>query len=94
MLKLMRPHQWVKNGFLFMGLIFGHGWSEPSLVQAVLLAFFAFCLASSTVYVLNDLHDVAEDRLHPAQSLSIKRACLAACWRRRPCCWPGRRTRL
>lgn len=67
MLKLMRPHQWVKNGFLFMGLIFGHGWTEPSLVQAVLLAFAAFCLASSTVYVLNDLHDVAEDRVHPTK---------------------------
>ena len=37
--RLMRPHQWVKNGFLFTGLVFGHGWQEPSLVAAVLFAF-------------------------------------------------------
>ncbi|MEL0028985.1 MAG: UbiA prenyltransferase family protein, partial [Perlucidibaca sp.] len=65
--RLMRPHQWVKNGFVFTGLIFGHGWQEPALVQAVLLAFMAFCLASSSVYVLNDLYDREQDRLHPTK---------------------------
>ncbi len=66
-IRLMRPHQWVKNAFVFTGLIFGHGWQEPSLVQAVLMAFVAFCLASSSVYVLNDLFDREQDRLHPTK---------------------------
>lgn len=67
LIKLMRPHQWVKNGFLFTGLVFGHGWREPDLVQAVLLAFAAFCLAASSVYVFNDLLDREQDRLHPVK---------------------------
>lgn len=66
-IRLMRPHQWVKNGFVFTGLVFGQGWQEPALIQAVLLAFVAFCLASSSVYVLNDLFDREQDRLHPSK---------------------------
>ena len=38
LLKLLRPHQWVKSGFVFVGLVFGHGWSDPVLVQKVVLA--------------------------------------------------------
>lgn len=83
-IRLMRPHQWVKNGFVFTGLIFGQGWQEPALVQAVLLAFVAFCLASSSVYVLNDLFDREQDRLHPTKcqrpiasgAVSVKQAWL------------------
>lgn len=65
LVQLMRPHQWVKNGFVLAGLLFGHAWTEPDTVRAVLWALAAFCLASSAVYVLNDLFDVAQDRLHP-----------------------------
>ncbi|MBQ0713614.1 decaprenyl-phosphate phosphoribosyltransferase [Paraperlucidibaca wandonensis] len=67
LIKLMRPHQWVKNGFVLTGLVFGHGWDVPEQVQAVLLAFIAFCLASSCVYVFNDLSDAENDRLHPTK---------------------------
>lgn len=67
LIRLMRPHQWVKNCFVFTGLIFGHGWQEPALIQAALLAFAAFCLASSSVYVLNDLFDREQDRRHPVK---------------------------
>jgi len=49
------------------GLVFGHGWDVPEQVQAVLLAFIAFCLASSCVYVFNDLSDAENDRLHPTK---------------------------
>lgn len=66
-IRLMRPHQWVKNGFVFTGLVFGHGWQEPALIQAVLMAFLAFCLAASSVYVLNDLFDREQDRRHPVK---------------------------
>lgn len=69
LIRLMRPHQWVKNSFLFTGLIFGHAWHQPEKIQAVLLAFAAFCLASSSVYVLNDLFDREEDKLHPTKRL-------------------------
>jgi 4-hydroxybenzoate polyprenyltransferase len=64
-LRLLRPHQWLKNGFVFVGLLFGHGWSEPAKVHAALHAFAAFCLVSSAVYVLNDLIDREQDRQHP-----------------------------
>lgn len=67
--RLMRPHQWVKNGFVLVGLIFGHGWSDPDLVRQVLMLFAAFCLASSGVYVLNDVMDREADRAHPEKYL-------------------------
>jgi len=63
----MRPHQWIKNGFVFLGLIFGHGWEDASLVAEVLALFAAFCLVSSAVYVMNDIADRDADRLHPAK---------------------------
>ena len=67
LIKLMRPHQWVKNGFVLTGLLFGHAWTEPALVEAALLALAAFCLASSSVYVFNDLVDREQDQLHPVK---------------------------
>lgn len=65
MLRLMRPHQWLKNGFVFVGLLFGHAWSQVQTVQAVLMAVAAFCLVSSAIYIINDLSDREADRLHP-----------------------------
>lgn len=65
MLRLMRPHQWLKNGFVFVGLFFGHAWGETETVLAVLLAALAFCFVSSAIYVVNDLSDREADRLHP-----------------------------
>jgi 4-hydroxybenzoate polyprenyltransferase len=64
-MKLLRPHQWIKNGFVLVGLLFGHGWKNPQLVSSVALGFFAFCLASSAVYVFNDYHDREADSRHP-----------------------------
>ena len=66
-LRLMRPHQWIKNGFVFLGVVFGHGWDDPALVADVLALFAAFCLASSAVYVMNDIADRDADRLHPTK---------------------------
>lgn len=67
LIRLMRPHQWIKNGFVFLGLVFGHGWGDASLVAEVLALFAAFCLVSSAVYVMNDIADRDADRLHPAK---------------------------
>ena len=68
LLRLMRPHQWVKNTFVFTGLLFGHAWHDAHLVAQVITAFAAFCLVSSAVYVFNDIIDVEQDRLHPKKS--------------------------
>jgi len=65
LLRLMRPHQWVKNTFVLTGLLFGHAWHDAALVTQVLFAFAAFCLVSSTVYVINDIVDIEQDRHHP-----------------------------
>jgi 4-hydroxybenzoate polyprenyltransferase len=67
LIRLMRPHQWIKNGFVFIGLIFGHGWEDGRLVGEVLALFTAFCLVSSAVYVLNDFADQDSDRMHAAK---------------------------
>ena len=65
LLKLLRPHQWIKSGFVFVGLLFGHVWSNGALVQQVLLAAAAFSLAASAIYVFNDMADRERDREHP-----------------------------
>ena len=67
LIRLLRPHQWLKNGFVFVGLLFGHAWGDPLRLHAALFAFAAFCLLSSGVYVMNDLFDREQDRLHPVK---------------------------
>lgn len=69
LLRLMRPHQWVKNVFVFAGLLFSHTWHKGPLVEQVVLAFLAFCCASSLVYILNDWRDLAADAQHPVKRL-------------------------
>lgn len=64
-IRLLRPHQYIKNGFVFLGLVFGT--HESVYVMAALLAFAAFCAASSAVYVLNDILDGDADRRHPVK---------------------------
>jgi 4-hydroxybenzoate polyprenyltransferase len=69
LLRLMRPHQWVKNTFVFAGLLFGNAWHNPDLVIQVVVVFVAFCLLSSAVYVFNDIVDLEQDRRHPKKCL-------------------------
>lgn len=64
-LHLLRPHQWIKNLFVFTGLIFAHAWHQPGLISHVVLTAIAFCFCSSSVYVYNDIVDRESDRLHP-----------------------------
>ena len=68
-IKLLRPKQWVKNLFVFAGLLFDRKWNEPETVTAVLLVFAGFCLAASAIYILNDYLDREEDRRHPRKRL-------------------------
>lgn len=64
-LKTMRPRQWPKNVFVFAALVFDRQLIafEPLLITT--FAFILFCLASSLVYIINDLTDIETDRLHP-----------------------------
>src|SRR5262245_10995627 len=61
----MRPAQWVKNGLLFAGLIFGGKLFDVSAVKAAIGAAVVFCLLSSGFYLVNDVRDAEVDRLHP-----------------------------
>jgi len=61
---LARVRQWTKNVLCFAGVIFGGRYGDPQAWKTASLVFLAFCLASSTVYVANDLHDSRQDRAH------------------------------
>ena len=64
-LRAMRPHQWVKNVLIFAPLILSFQFMDPELVIRALLAFIAFSLSASSLYIINDLLDIDSDRLHP-----------------------------
>ena len=62
----LRPHQWAKNSLLIVPLVASHTFTAEAL-GAVGLAFIAFSLAASSVYVFNDLVDLKADRSHPSK---------------------------
>lgn len=62
-LRLLRPHQWLKNLLVFAPMLASHQATQSNFVQS-LLAFIAFSLVASSTYVLNDLLDLAADRAH------------------------------
>jgi 4-hydroxybenzoate polyprenyltransferase/phosphoserine phosphatase len=62
--KALRPHQWLKNVLVFVPMVAAHELTSATIAKSV-LAFIAFCLVASSVYVLNDLLDLAADRAHP-----------------------------
>jgi 4-hydroxybenzoate polyprenyltransferase len=64
-LRLARPKQWTKNGFVLAGIVFAEKALVASSVASALLAFAAFCALSGAVYAANDVFDVEEDRKHP-----------------------------
>jgi 4-hydroxybenzoate polyprenyltransferase len=63
----MRPRQWTKNLLLFAGIVFAAKLGDPPRWAAAVAAFAAYCAASSAAYLVNDVHDVASDRLHPVK---------------------------
>lgn len=62
--QLMRPHQYVKNLFIFFPLFFAGQITNIELLSKSFVAFLAFCLTASSIYILNDIKDVNEDREH------------------------------
>jgi 4-hydroxybenzoate polyprenyltransferase len=61
----LRPQQWIKNLFLFAPLIFAKHLHETQEIISVLQGFFVFCLLSSGAYLINDVADKEQDKLHP-----------------------------
>ncbi|CAB4545833.1 unannotated protein [freshwater metagenome] len=65
LVKALRPKQWAKNVLVVAAPFAAGRLLEPSVAANVAVAFVAFCLASSAVYLLNDVRDAPKDRLHP-----------------------------
>lgn len=85
-LKTMRPKQWTKNVFIFAGLVFDGQLTSIEPFTLTLAGFFLLCFASSTVYIINDIADIEQDRQHPKKKnrplpsgdLSVRIAMVAA----------------
>lgn len=70
LVSLMRPKQWVKNGFVLAPLLFSGEFTNPTAIAQAVIAALLFCIASSATYIVNDIRDVEADRLHPIKSLT------------------------
>ena len=67
LLASLRPRQWIKNGFVFAALVFdGQLTNIPALLRTG-VGFALFCLAASSIYLINDIRDLEEDRRHPTK---------------------------
>ncbi len=64
-LRPLRLYQWLKNVLVFVPLLAAHQFHEIGLLASACLAFVSFGLCASSVYILNDLLDLADDRRHP-----------------------------
>jgi len=66
-IKLIRLHQYIKNGFIFLPLFFASRITDTALLINAVIAFIAFSLTASAIYVLNDYRDIEDDKLHPTK---------------------------
>ena len=65
LIKLLRPKQWIKNGFVFIPFLFAGKMPDVAPLSKGIIVFVAFCLIASSVYILNDLSDLDFDKAHP-----------------------------
>ena len=65
--RAVRPRQWLKNLLVLAAPLAAGKLFEPAILKGAALAFVAFCLVSGSVYLVNDVRDVEEDRLHPTK---------------------------
>ncbi len=83
-IKLMRVQQWIKNLLVFAPLLFSVNLLNIVMLKQAILAFLAFSLLASTVYIINDIIDLEKDKLHPRKmyrplpsgTISITNACI------------------
>lgn len=64
-IRALRLYQWLKNILVFVPLLAAHWFHETNLMLAAGVAFLSFGLCASSVYIVNDLLDLSEDRRHP-----------------------------
>lgn len=65
LLRLIRPHQWLKNGFVFIPMFFGGGLLNIDNIVESLITFVSFSFIASSIYCFNDIIDAEADRRHP-----------------------------
>jgi len=65
--RLVRPGQWIKNTFVLAPLIFSRELFQPDPLFAAIKALIGFCFVAGTVYIINDIADLSEDRSHPVK---------------------------
>ena len=65
LLRALRPLHWTKNVLLFAPVVLAHQTGNPAAVGAAAMAFAAFCLTASAMYLVNDVRDLEYDRAHP-----------------------------
>lgn len=65
--RVIRPQQWIKNVFVLVPLFFGGSLLDTTDIVAAVTAAMAFCFISSSIYCLNDIIDVEDDRRHPTK---------------------------
>ncbi len=70
LITLMRPKQWIKNGFVLAPLLFTGSFLDVVAIKHALIAALLFCIASSATYIVNDIQDIARDRQHPEKAKS------------------------
>ncbi len=84
-IKALRAHQWMKNMLIFVPLLAAHALLNTTILFNALMAFVLFSLCASSVYVLNDIMDLEDDRHHKTKrsrpfasgELSIKTGIIA-----------------
>lgn len=67
MIRAMRPHHWLKNGLVFIPILLNHDVFDFAALKHGAIAFVAFSLLASAIYLLNDIIDVEADRRHPTK---------------------------
>lgn len=65
--KMLRVHQWLKNGLIAVPMVLAHEVFNPHMLVAFVLAFMSFSFAASAIYIINDFFDLALDRRHPTK---------------------------
>jgi 4-hydroxybenzoate polyprenyltransferase len=68
-IKALRPRQWLKNIFIFAALVFDQQLLQPVSLLRTIVGFILLCLGASTVYLINDIADLEQDRQHPIKKL-------------------------
>ncbi len=66
-IRLLRPRQWTKNSLIFAAIIFAQQFQDVSQWIRAILAFIAFSLTASAIYIINDAFDIEADRNHPVK---------------------------